>query len=318
MPARNYPADPAEAALRLFLRWFGAYYARSSSLSSFASDEGVATAVTRIGRRWDCAISVLNTLAPDATLAFEAGRAAIEKRLDSAGHSIALWLPRGAPLPADEDGLAWLARALAAAETLEDGRLELRRPVDIFLRRTSTTGSVVTILGGLSAHWARFTGRVPGSFQLNSSRLLRLPASVADRDELAERIVLAAGQPGIDESETIPAVDAWTAAGLGEGGSCVFGTPAPDDDAQAASLRRNLRLLIRRAVPALPEAVPTRALVVVGAATYAEEEKLSWALRGMDPSLYAGFDLICVIADGLVKPLLQPARQTLPWDAPPG
>jgi hypothetical protein len=56
----------------------------------------------------------------------------------------------------------------------------------------------------------------------------------------------------------------------------------------------------------------------MGATTYAEEEKLSWALRGMDPTLYSGYDILAVLADGMLKPLLEPARQTLPWDAPVG
>ena len=38
----------------------------------------------------------------------------------------------------------------------------------------------------------------------------------------------------------------------------------------------------------------------------------------MDPSLFAGYDILVVVADGVVKPVLQPQRQTLPWDAPLG
>ena len=60
----------------------------------------------------------------------------------------------------------------------------------------------------------------------------------------------------------------------------------------------------------------SKALVVLGTATYAEEEKLSWALRGMDPTLYSGYDIIAIVADGVVKTLLQPGRGSLPWDAP--
>jgi len=38
----------------------------------------------------------------------------------------------------------------------------------------------------------------------------------------------------------------------------------------------------------------------------------------MDPTLYAGYDLIVTVTDGLVRPLLEPAAGTLPWDAPTG
>ena len=98
--------------------------------------------------------------------------------------------------------------------------------------------------------------------------------------------------------------------------SCLLGSPKPDNDESSAALRRNLRKLLREAAPVLDSKADARALIVMGAATYAEEEKLSWALRGMDPSLYAGYDLLVVIADGVAKPLLQPGRSTLPWDAP--
>jgi hypothetical protein len=112
--------------------------------------------------------------------------------------------------------------------------------------------------------------------------------------------------------------DVWTANDLGDGRSCVFGSPQIEGDEQSATLRRGLRKLLKRSTALRTGTPAARALVVLGAATYAEEEKLSWALRGMDPTLYSGYDILAVLADGLVKPLLEPARQTLPWDAPVG
>ena len=278
------------------------------------SGEGVLRATLSVGRRWDVAVTLLNTLAPEATLAFEAERAVVERRLDTEGRAIALWLPRGASLPVEEPFLSQFMLAVAAARALPDGRLEVCRLVSLYLRRTSTTGSVITILGGLSAHWAQFTNRLPGSFQLNSTELSRLPASQEERDALTERIVLAAGQPDVDDTQVVRAEEAWTANDLGAGRSCVLGSPAVESEEQSATLRRNLRRLLRQAVR---EGAPAaRVLVVLGASTYAEEEKLTWALRGMDPTLYAGYDIIAVLADGLVKPLLEPVRGTLPWDAP--
>ncbi len=315
MASRDYPADPNDAALRLFLRWFGGSYARSASVSRFDSGEGTATGEVLVGRQWNLALSVANTLAPETDVAFEAGRAAIEQRLDAINRSVALWVPRGAPLPAYEPALSKLVLALQAARTLEDGRTEIRQPVELFLRRTATKGSVITILGGLSASWAQFTNRVPGTFQLNSSQLYRLPTSEEDRSALAERIVTAAAQPDVDDTVVVLAEDAWTANDLDEGGSCVLGTPRPETDEQSAILRRNFRALLKQASPTLEVKADARALIVLGAATYAAEEKLTWALRGMDPGLYAGYDIIAVITDGVVKPLLQPGRGALPWDA---
>ncbi|MBI5949570.1 MAG: hypothetical protein HY875_15630 [Chloroflexi bacterium] len=316
MSGRSYPADPADAGFRLFLRWFGAHYARSTKLSSGEWGGPVARGTVQVGRRWDLAFAIVNTLAPDASLDWEAARAAIEQRLDDAGRSLALWVPRDAALPVDEPRVEELLAAAAGARSLEDGRLEVRRPVTLHLRRTSTTGSVVTALGGMAPHWAQFTNRVAGSFQLNSLQLHRLPADDDERTELADRIVLAAGQPEVDGSIPIASEDAWSANDLEEGGSCVLGTPARDDDEQAAALRRNLRKLLKEAAPARDIPAAAHALVVLGASTYAEEEKLTWALRGMDPTLYAGFDIIAVVADGIVKPLLTPPAQSLPWDVP--
>ena len=310
-----YPADLAEAGLRIFLGWFGPHYARSASLESLESDGAIARADVLVGRKWRLHTSVVNTLAPEADLAWEAARAAIEQRLDAEGASVALWVPRGARPPSAEPGLSDLAVAVSEAKALEDGRRELSRPVTLYLRRTGATGSVITILGGLSPHWAQFTNRVPGSFQLNSMELFRLPAAPEEREALAERIVLAAGQPLADESQEIPANDCWTVTDIPGERSAVLGTPLAENDEQASGLRRNLRRLLK-SVGELRGAGDARALVVLGAATYAEEEKLSWSLRGMDPSLYAGYDILAVIADGVIKPLMQPGRGSLPWDAP--
>jgi hypothetical protein len=312
----SYPADIAEAGLRLFLGWFGPHYARSTTVTSATSDGSLLNAEVTVGRKWPLNVSVLNTVAPDATLEWEASRSAIEKRLDLEGQALAIWAPRGAVLPAQEPGLSRFVLSLAEAKPLEDGRLEFRRPVNLHLRRVGTTGSVITILGGLSGHWAQFTNRVPGTFQLNSAELLRLPASNEEREALAERIVMAAGQPDVDESQVVPAEDCWTATPLGSGRACVIGTPAPENEEWSASLRRNLRRLLKAAEANFAKPADARALVVLGSATYADEEKLSWALRGMDPTLYAGYDILVVVADGVVKTVLQPQRQTLPWDAP--
>jgi hypothetical protein len=318
MTERTYPADPADAALRLFLRWFGALYARSLAVRSRESTEGLLRGVAEVGKRWSLAFTVIDTLTPDTDFQFEAARSAVEQRLDAEGRSIALWVPRGAALPGAEPGLSQLVLSLDAANRLDDGRLELRRPVNLYLRRTSTAGSVVSILGGLASQWSRFTNLVPGSFQLNAEELYRLPASTPERDDLVERIVLATQQPEADDSQELPVEDVWTANDLDEGGSCVLGTPKPETDDWSSGLRRNLRNALRDSGESKPGPVEGSALIVVGAATYAEDEKLSWALRGMDPRLYSGYAIVVVVADGLVKPLLLPPRQTMPWDAPVG
>lgn len=318
MVERSYPADQAEAGLRLFLGWFGPHYARSTAVEDATSDGTTLRGTVVVGRRWSLGLTVVNMFGPDATLEWEAVRAAVERRLDAEGRAVAVWVPRGAVPPSQEPGLSQLALALAEARKLDDGRLEFCRPVSLYLRRVATTGSVVTALGGLAAHWARFTNRVPGTFQLNSQELFRLSAGDAEREELFERIVMASQQPEVDDSVVVPARDCWTANELGGEGACVLGTPAPENDEWSAALRRNLRRLLRAEQEGRGGVADARALVVLGPATYAQDEKLSWALRGMDPSLYAGFDIVAVVADGLVKPVMLPGRSVLPWDAPLG
>jgi hypothetical protein len=271
-----------------------------------------------VGRQWPLAFALLNAFATDATVQFEAARAALESRLDAEGRSLAFWVPPGGVIPATEPGLSAIAASIQEARVIDDGRLEVRRPVRLYLRRVDASGSVITIVGGLAAHWARFTNRVPGTFNLNSNELLRLPASNDERDELTERIVLAAAQPEAEGTQVIPAEDVWTANDLGDGGSCVLGSPRLESDDASAALRRNLRKLLRQAEPVAAGDATTKALVLLGSATYAAEEKLSWTIRGMDPTLYSGFDFIATVTDGLVRPLLEPAANTLPWDVPAG
>jgi hypothetical protein len=313
---RTYPSNPAEAASHLFLQWIGSHYARSTALEAVSLSDALLTGRVVIGRRWSMDLAIADTVSLEADFRFEAARAAVEQRLDAAGRPVILWVPPGAQIPSAEPGLSEIALAVEGAEAIEDGRLEARRPVSLAIRRTSTTGSVVTVLGGLSASWAQFTNKVPGSFQLNSNALYRLPASGDERDALMQRIVNAAAQPDVDDSLPIPAEDAWTVNELGEGRSYVIGSPLPVTDEHSATLRRNLRKLLQEGAPVARSTEEARALVVLGSATYAEEEKLSWALKGMDPRLYAGFDLIVIVADGLVRPLLEPPRGSLPWDAP--
>ncbi len=316
---RSWPSDPADAALQLFLDWFGRRYARSARpVAQSPAGEALRAVRVRVGRRWELACTLVSVVHGEADLPFEAARAAVERRLDLEGLPLALWLPRGAELPAGEPGLSQLALAAHEARPLgEDGPLEVRRPVRIHLRRVDTEGSVVTVLGGLSPLWAQFTNRVPGSFQLNARDLHRLPASEEEREALIERVVLAAGQPDVDDSLAIPAEDVWTANRLGDR-AIVIGSPAPEGDEASARLRRTLRALLREARERRDASAgaDARALVVLAAATELADEKVSWALRGMDPTLHAGYDLIAVVADGRVRVALDAPAGALPWDVP--
>ncbi|MCY3602287.1 MAG: hypothetical protein OXH12_04330 [Chloroflexi bacterium] len=317
MPERLYPSDPSEAALLLFLDWFGHRYARSTRVAERSAEgEPVRSARIQVGRRWELDCTLINSVHGDADLPFEAARAAVEQRLDLEGLPYALWLPRGAELPVGEPGLSQLALAANEARPVDGDRLEMRRGVSLYLRRTSFDGSVVTVLGGLAPLWAQFTNRVAGSFQLNASDLHRLPESEEERTELIERVVLAAGQPDVDDSCVIPTDDVWTANRLSGDRAYVVGSPVAEGDEASAGLRRSLRKLLREAQGLSSAPADARALVILAAATELAGEKVSLTLRGMDPTLYSGYDLIAVVADGQVRTVLDSRAGDLPWDAP--
>ncbi|GBD22856.1 hypothetical protein HRbin29_00501 [bacterium HR29] len=316
---RGYPAPLGEAALAFFVQWLGRHYARSISVEEREKpSEELAAAQLIIGRRWRLRVAVINLVASEATYRSELSRAALERRLDAAGLSVIVWAPRGAPLPFDEPALSELAIAVEEAKPTGDGRLEARLPVTLYLRRTAPTGSVVTAFGAFADHWAQFTNRVPGSFQLDSRALHRLPADPQEREALVERIVMAAQQPEVDEGVEIPAFDAWTVTRLDGERAYVVASPQEPSDDLSASQRRALRRLLGEAREAVSGPADARALAVLTVSTYAEGERVSWALRGIDPALYAEFDLLTVLADGLAKPVLEPPRGALPWDAPLG
>ena len=71
MNDHSYPADVAEAGLRLFLGWFGPHYARSVAVVRAESDGSLLGAEVSVGRKWTLAVSVLNTAASDATVEWD-------------------------------------------------------------------------------------------------------------------------------------------------------------------------------------------------------------------------------------------------------
>ena len=75
-------------------------------------------------------------------------------------------------------------------------------------------------------------------------------------------------------------------------------------------MRRNLRRMLAGAEPLREAKGGARALVVLGYYARIEQEGATVAMRGFEPSLYSGIDYITLVADGVVKPLIEPARKT--------
>jgi hypothetical protein len=190
------------------------------------------------------------------------------------------------------------------------GHGEVRFPIMIAVRRSDAEGSYVTARGGLASLWARFTGRVFGHFQLDSSELFRLPAGEGYRTELIDQIVTVANGLDVGATGYVETEDAWPAQRLrGGDGFAIIGEPPASELSSGAGLRRALRRTLQAVRGPLAErGGAARVLCFVGPYTYMDEQPVRAALLGFDPGLYQGIDLICLASEGEVRPLLDLTR----------
>ena len=226
-----------------------------------------------------------------------------------------IWVPQGIELPSREPQTSEIV--IRADELLRrcapGGHGELRFPIELILRRSDEEGSYVTARGGLAAHWAKFTNRVFGHFQLDASELRRLPAGEANLTNLIEFIVLQANALRTGERAVIPAEDAWVGQRLRGGeGVALIGEPPASELSSGAGLRRSLRRLVQAVrVPLMEQPADARLLLLVGPYTYRAEQPARTALLGFDPSLHRGIDMVCLAAEGEVEPMLDFTRNPI-------
>lgn len=309
-------ASVSETCLGLYLRWLGARFGRSAKVVRLEWAAAGLNAEVSVGRRYPLRLAVRSLTEVLKSEEWEEQRARLEEMLTpTLPRQAAIWAPYGAALPVQPQEVNAFAEAvrLAVAEGQETGEIHI--PVTVYLRKTADEGSVVTALGGFAQHWAQFTSRVPGSFQLNSEEVHRLPADEAWRTQAADTIIAEAEGRELGNWRAIPCVDAWSYNLLDEGTTAIIGAPYQPDEA-GASLRKNLRSLLKDAATVAEDRAEgeTAALLVVAPSVYAQEEKVTWAMRGFDPALYRQFDLVSVMTDARTKPVFEPARGTLPWD----
>ena len=77
-------------------------------------------------------------------------------------------------------------------------------------------------------------------------------------------------------------------------------------------LRRNLRRALADSAPRLRETkAGVRAIVLLAYYGRIEDEVVTTAMRGFDPTLYSGLDIICLVVDAIVKPLIQAPVEAL-------
>src|SRR5439155_525283 len=160
--------------------------------------------------------------------------------------------------------------------------------------------------GGLNPHWARFTGRVNGTFDLDSTRLHRLPDSEEHLNGLIDTVVERSSKLEAGRWAEIETIDAWTVQRISEDGrTTIFAVPASEARDMGLAVRRNLRRILGEEVPLLRAGdSELTALVLLGHYPRLEDEGATIALRGFSPGLYSGVDFLVLVTDGLVKLLI--------------
>jgi hypothetical protein len=243
-------------------------------------------------------------------------KAALEDRLArTLTGGYILWAPSGAELPAREPGRSELILRVEAVggRLVAGGHGEVRFPVALYLRKSDEEGGYLTARGGLAPHWARFTGRVFGHYQLDSTELHRPPSGDAYLNTLIDAIALTANALKLGDTTTIEAEDAWTLQRLRGGeGVLIVGEPPGAELSSGAALRRTLRRTMQALRPTMiAEPADARVVCFVGPYADFEDQPVGTALLGMDPALFGGLDLILLAADGRIGPALDLTRSAL-------
>src|SRR5207247_6082869 len=113
---------------------------------------------------------------------------------------------------------------------------------------------------------ARFTGRVNGTFDLDSTQLHRLPDAEEHLDALIETVVERSSRLEAGKWAEMETIDAWTVQRLtSEGESTMVAVSASGAHDLGLAVRRNLRRILGEAVPLLrARGSELTALVLIG------------------------------------------------------
>lgn len=322
MSAEQPTSDPRveRAALAMLAGWMSQRYYRTFRLAAAAergpfdalfAQRDLRTGVT-VGRLWE----------DDATNvgASEALVAAVSADLAASGDegAYALWVPPRAEIPADEptasDFRLHITRGLAGLAPAE--RREVRIPALLRLAKVDGAGAYMSVTGGLAADWTLLSENIGGSYHLDSRAIHRAPEESAERDILISQVRDRAALLNPGELTTVDSHDYWLVSripGSDPVGLTVVGAPSGFDSADAAAVRRLLRAHIARAEAQRTDGgADLSVLLLVGSYAHIEDERVTAGLRGMNPTLYGGIDLIALVADGQVRQVLQP--RSLPWE----
>ena len=301
-----------DVCLELFLDWLNRTHGRR-----FRIEQRTEAGATARDGAISLAVEARPLLGPTENREWLAARDALQEQIATGlPLAIALWLPAGAELPADEPGASEFASLVrqTAVRLRPRERSYVPLPVSLFLRKVSDAGGVVSVTGALNPYWARFTEHVRGTYDLDSTRLHRLPESDEHLQQLIQTVIDEAAKLDVGRSAEIQTIDAWTVQRLrGKKGVTIIGFPPGEIEDMGLTVRRNFRRILASSTPALRErpADPStdsgqalQALLLLGHYPRIEQEGATTAMRGYDPALYSGLDFVCLVADGLVKPLM--------------
>jgi hypothetical protein len=245
---------------------------------------------------------------------WQAGLDGFAARLGAHGPgAVLVWLPAGAAPPADEPAATVAVRAVQTAihATAPGESRDALLPIVLGIQKRDEHGAYVSAFGGLAPLWAQFTDRVQGYYQIDSTALHRLPQDEAQVRALIDRLIEASAGMAIGETRLVDAADHWRVQRLRGGAGCaVVALPPGDETESGAALRRRLRTLLRDAGTRLAAEQPAlRVLTLLGHYPTIEDDQVGPALRGQDPALFAGLDLIVLAADGSAKLLFDVGRR---------
>ena len=220
-----------------------------------------------------------------------------------------LWLPPGAVLrleePARTDFVFRLKMKAAGLQTGE--RADFKVPVVLGLQKQEPEGAYASVIGGLSPIWSWFTEKIRGVYNVDSRALVRLPESREERETLVEAIAAELGAMEVGGRTQMTVEDSWTLQRIaGSNGFTIVGAP-PERLPEERETRKRVRAVLSTAREALG-GDGVNVLLMPGLYLYASEENVSTAIRGFDPGLYAGLDLIALVADGTLKPIISASQ----------
>ncbi|HLB27109.1 MAG TPA: hypothetical protein VJN32_05625 [Dehalococcoidia bacterium] len=300
-----------DVCLELLLDWLADERGRRFEIERTEEPApGVLAAIATDGAQ-RLAAEVHPLLAPTRNDAWASNRERLEGEI-AAGLTggYALWLPPGADLPAGGAVEAELLRLVReVASKLEPGqRADVPAPTTVYIKKQQDEGALMSVSGGLNRYWARLSEKARGTYDVDSTRLHRLPESPEHVERLCETVwERAAAIESVGQWAEIETVDAWTLQRLaGAEGFAIIGRPPEELADVGLAVRRNLRRLLAEAAPRLHgSGTDVKALVSIGCYAHMEDEGATTAMRGYDPALYAGLDFVCLAADGLVKALME-------------